>query len=79
MSKPSTTAKKDGQNAARKWLKDALIQDIVDLAGSQFEYGETLDGLIAHGYRVPRSSDQMFSWGFFKQVKGHVFHKMHTR
>jgi hypothetical protein len=72
----NTTAKNDGKAAARKWLTDASIQDMIELAGSRFEYGETLDGLIAEGYRVPRSSDRDFSWRFFKQVKGHVFHKM---
>ncbi len=56
--------------------KQAPLQDLIDLAASQFEYGETLDGLIDDGHAVPQSNDPIYSWGFFKQAKGHVFHRL---
>jgi hypothetical protein len=34
------TAKKNGAAAAKVWIKQAALQDLIDLAASQFEYGE---------------------------------------
>jgi len=70
--------KKQGGRAARAWLLTADTGEIVRLAGYDFDYGlDTLDELRAQGFKVPSSSDFVFSWGFYKQVKGHVFHKVH--
>ena len=69
-------AKKNGAAAANVWMKQAPLQDVIDLAASQFGYGETLNSLIDDGHNVPQSADPNFSWGFFKKVKGHVHHRL---
>lgn len=72
------TLKKQGAEAAKTWLSTASTGDIVRLAGYDFDYGlETLDDLREQGLNVPSSSDFVFSWGFYKQVKSHVCHKIH--
>ncbi len=72
------TLKKQGGQAARAWLLTAATGEIVRLAGYEFDYGlDTLDDLRAQGFTVPSSSDFVFSWGFYKQVKGRVYHKIH--
>jgi hypothetical protein len=76
MTTGSSQKKKDGINAAKEWVKTATIQEQIDVAGCEFEYGETLDELISGGKRVPHSDDKDFSWGFFQQVKSRVHHKM---
>jgi hypothetical protein len=68
--------KKLGQQAARKWLKNTQPDIQVELAGCRMQFGETLDDLIGDDLPVPPSSDPYFSWGFYKQVKGHVVHKL---
>jgi hypothetical protein len=70
-------AKKAGQAAAKQWCRAASQQAQVTLAGWDFKYGMTLDGLIGGGARVPPSADEDYSWGFFKQVKGRVYHALH--
>lgn len=71
--------KKQGGQAAKAWLLIAATGDMVRLAGYDFDYGlDTLDDLRAQGLNVPSSSDGVFSWGFYKQVKSHVFHKIHV-
>lgn len=71
-------AKRQGRNAAREWLATATTGDKVGVAGCGFQYGyDTLDELRKEGLDVPSSDDPDFSWGFFKQVKGHVYHKVH--
>lgn len=48
---------------------------IVRVAGYDFDYSlDTLDELRQQGLKVPPSSDENFSWGFWKCVKGHVTH-----
>ena len=72
-------AKRNGRDAAKVWLASAATADKVMLAGFDFRYGvDTLDDLSEEGIEVPSSCDPLFSWGFFKQVKGHVFHKVHV-
>ena len=72
-------AKRQGRNAAKVWLASAATADKVMFAGYDFRYGEdTLDDLREAGINVPSSSDPQYSWGLFKQVKGHVFHKVHV-
>ena len=67
---------KRGQKEAMDWLQQATAAQKIAVAGSDFEYGETLADLIAEGCDVPRSTDVDFSWGFFKQVKSHVHHQL---
>ena len=72
-------AKRQGRNAAKVWLASAATADKVMLAGFDFRYGEDmLDDLRKEGIEVPSSSDPHYSWGFFKQVEGHVFNKVHV-
>ena len=68
--------KNQGMQAAKEWLKTAPVQVQIDVAGSKFNYGETLNGLIDEGLSVPCSNDRDFSWGFFKQVKSRLNHKL---
>jgi TIR domain len=70
-------AKKAGQAAAKQWCSAASHEAQVTLTGCGFEYGMTLDNLIARGVRVPPSGDVDFSWGFFKLVKGRVYSALH--
>lgn len=79
MDKERGEAKRRGQEAAKRWLQQATIEQKVALAGVQLEYGETLDDLIEENFEVPSSADKDFSYGFFKQVKGHVFHALSRR
>ena len=72
-------AKKRGQQAAKTWIKANRLQCQIDVAGSGFEYGVVLDDLRGKGLSVPASQDADFSWGFFKQVKGYVHHKLRQR
>ena len=67
--------KRSGREQARNWIHHPDTSDglLVALAECDFAYGETLDDLIAEGYRVPRSNDRDFSLGFMKLVKGHVY------
>ena len=69
-------AKFSGRQKANEWCETATTEQQVGVAGSDFEYGETLDDLIAEHFTVPRSDDPDFSWGFFKLVKSRVFHAM---
>lgn len=70
--------KRRGGQAAKAWLSTADTREKVRLAGYDFDYGvDTLDDLRQQDFNVPSSADVMFSWGFYKQVKGHVFHKVH--
>jgi len=72
-------AKRQGRDAAKAWLASAATADKVMLAGFDFKYDiDTLDDLRKEGIGVPSSSDPHYSWGFFKQVKGQVFHKVHV-
>lgn len=66
--------KKSGQVAAKEWLRTATIEDKIGVAACDFEYGETLDDLVKDEYPVPRSQEPNFSWGFYKQIKSHVYH-----
>lgn len=71
-------AKRRGQEAAKVWLATADTGEMVRLAGYDFKYDiDTLDTLCDKGFHLPSSSDVVFSWGFYKQVKGHVFSKIH--
>lgn len=71
--------KKRGAQAARQWLLRADSGEKVRLAGYDCDYGlETLDDLQQQGFTVPSSADLVLSWGFYKQVKGHVTHKVHV-
>ena len=70
-------AKKAGQAAAKLWWAAASHEERVQLAGCGFEYGMTLDTLLAKGVRVPASEDIDFSWGFFKQAKSRVYTAIH--
>lgn len=72
MSKDRGTAKKQGQSAAKAWLLSATTQQKINLAGCRFDYGDTLIALASNGLDVPLIADVDSSWGFFKQVKGHV-------
>lgn len=65
-----------GREAAKRWCQTASIEQQVRLAGCDLQYGETLDNLIEHGLDVPAASNRDFSWGFYKQVKGRVTHKI---
>ena len=69
--------KKDGRQTGREWCNSTSLTQQIEIAGCHFEYGETLDTLIQEGYDVPRSSDQDFSWGFYKQVKKTVHDAMY--
>ncbi len=71
-------SKKQGARAAKEWYTQATIEQRVALAGCDFEYGETPSKLVADGYDVPKSEDMDYSWGFFKEVKGIVFHAIHA-
>lgn len=71
------TQKKNGADAAKKWLATADPAEIVRLAGYDFDYQlDCLSDLAAQGFSVPPSRDHDFSWGFFKKVKGHAVHKV---
>lgn len=71
-------AKREGSKAAKVWLTDADIGEKIRLAGFAFEYGvDTLDDLREEGFNIPSSADHIFSWGFYKQVKSHVYHTVH--
>ena len=65
--------KKRGRNAARDWLETADVAQQIRLAGQDFEFGDTLNDLIADGFGVPQSADPHFSLGFFRQVKSKIF------
>ncbi len=72
-------AKRRGQEAAKVWLATADAAEKVRLAGYDFKYDiDTLDDLRAEGFHLPSSSDVVFSWGFYKRVKGHVVCKVHN-
>jgi len=62
--------------AAKDWYRTAAVRDRLAVAAYDFEYGDVLDDLADEGVAVPASSDVDFSWGFFKQVKGKVFHAL---
>lgn len=73
------SVKRRGAEAARQWLSSADTGEKVRLAGYDFDYGlDTLDDLQQQGFNVPSSADLVFSWGFYKQVKGYVSHKVHV-
>ena len=72
-------AKRQGRNAAKVWLASAATADKVMFAGYDFKYDiDTLNDLRKEGIEVPSSPDPHYSWGFFKQVKGQVFHRVHV-
>lgn len=72
-------AKHRGQEAAKLWMATADTGEMVRLAGYDFKYDiDTLDALRAKGFHLPASSDVVFSWGFYKRVKGHVYSKIHN-
>ena len=66
-------SKKQGRHAAQKWSAIASVDAQVALAGTVFDYGETLDGLRDDDFDVPSSKDEDFSWGFYKEVKRITF------
>ena len=69
--------KRRGRNEAKMWLTTATAKDKVEVTGCDFEYGyDTLDMLREEGLSVLSSDSTDFSWGFFKQVKGHVLHRL---
>lgn len=66
--------KRTGQFAAKRWCRSALPKAQIALAGWRFEYGMTLNDLVSEGADVPPSGNRDYSWGFFKQVKGRIYH-----
>lgn len=69
--------KRLGMDAAKAWTKKANVSEIVKLAAYDFDYKlDTLDLLIEQGFDLPKSSDYVFSYGFWKQTKSHVTHKI---
>lgn len=72
-------AKKMGQASAKEWSRTSPHGSQIALAGCGFRYGMTLEDLSASGLRVPQSRDVDFSWGFFKQIKGHVHHALYRQ
>lgn len=66
--------KKMGQLAARYWIKRAQISDVVWLAGLEASYDEELVSVLRDlDVRSQGSNSHDFAWGFYKQVKCHVF------
>jgi hypothetical protein len=58
--------------AASQWLKRVPHQTLLKFVGYDFKYGMTLDDLQAHGFDIPPSRNEDFSWGFFKRAKSLV-------
>ncbi len=69
--KKKSPHKKDGSDAAARWLKQAAFQEVIDVAG-QTAPNLTLDQLIESGYDVPSSNDREFSASFLRRVRSHV-------
>jgi hypothetical protein len=71
--------KKLGRTDATQWMRTAHESQVLKLAADEFQYGDTLTGLIAEGFEVPPSDDVDYSWGFYKYVKGGTLHTLRKK
>lgn len=72
------TSKRRGAALAKEWIRIAPQRDKVRVAAAVVDYGFTLTELADGSTQLPVSSDKDFSWGFYKQVKSHVFHVLRS-